>query len=91
MSILADVLRDRGDFAGAVSLYEKAIQGLRQTLGRRPETLGVFYEFSILRKERREFVEARRPPRKLTAARGASCRRGIQIASVSERHLDSLR
>ena len=61
MATLADILRDQGDASGAAALYEQALEGLQQSSGpAHPDTLSVLYEYSLLRKNQRQDIEARR-------------------------------
>jgi tetratricopeptide (TPR) repeat protein len=68
MATLADILRDKGDAPGAVALYDQALEGLQQSLGpAHPDTLIVLYEYSLLRKNQRQDIEARRLTYQLVA------------------------
>jgi hypothetical protein len=61
MATLADILRDKGDASGAAALYDQALEGLQQSSGpAHPDTLRVLYEYSLLRKNQRQEIEARR-------------------------------
>ena len=61
MATLADILRDKGDASGAAALYDQALEGLQRSSGpAHPDTLRVLYEYSLLRKNQRQDIEARR-------------------------------
>ena len=92
-STLADILRDKGDPAAAATLYERALTGLRESPGaNHPTTLGVLYEYSILRKNQRQLPEARRLGNELLAgARRSLTEKTTPTARNTSATVESLR
>ena len=91
-STLADILRDKGDNDAAASLYERALAGLRTNPGAsHPTTLGVLYEYSNLRKNQRQLLDARRLGYELIAGARRSLPKDNPSRNRYERYVESLR
>ena len=86
------MLRDRGDTGTAQAIYEEVLTGLRVNPGAgHPTTLAVLYEYSLLRKERRQLSEARRLAYELAAGAREALPTTHPDRLKYERHLSSLR
>ena len=92
MATLAGILGDKGDAAAADVLYEKALDGLRQSLGTaHPTTLTVLYEYSLLKRSERLEQAARRLAYDLMAGARRTLPAGHPDRVKYEQHLESFR